>query len=112
MVDARRRIAGDLHVAARHHGRERRAAGHPADLHSSFQDLQWVVDAYALTLAAFLLTSGSLGDQIGRRTIFIWGLWFTFSSAVCGLSSTPLMLNLARGVQGVGGAMMFATALH
>jgi EmrB/QacA subfamily drug resistance transporter len=82
------------------------------DLHSSFQDLQWVVDAYALTLAAFLLTSGSLGDQIGRRTIFIWGLVvFTLSSAVCGLSSTPLMLNLARGVQGVGGAMMFATAL-
>jgi EmrB/QacA subfamily drug resistance transporter len=81
-------------------------------LHSSFADLQWVVNAYALTLAAFLLTSGSLADLLGRKRVFIAGLFvFTISSAACGLSSTPLMLNLARAVQGVGGAMMFATAL-
>ena len=81
-------------------------------LHSSFQDLQWVVDAYALTLAAFLLTAGSLADLLGRRLVFTVGLVvFTASSVVCGLSSTSLMLNLARGVQGVGGAMMFATSL-
>ena len=81
-------------------------------LHSSFQDLQWVVDAYALTLAAFLLTAGSLADQLGRRRVFLAGLIvFTASSAVCGLSSSSLMLNLARGVQGTGGAMMFATSL-
>ncbi len=81
-------------------------------LHSSFQDLQWVVDAYSLTLAAFLLTAGSLADLFGRKRIFTAGLVvFTASSVVCGLSSTPLMLNLARGVQGVGGAMMFATSL-
>jgi EmrB/QacA subfamily drug resistance transporter len=81
-------------------------------LHSSFQDLQWVVNAYALTLAAFLLTSGAVADLIGRKRVFVAGLLvFTTSSAVCGLSSTPLMLNLARAVQGVGGAMMFATAL-
>jgi EmrB/QacA subfamily drug resistance transporter len=81
-------------------------------LHSSFSDLQWVVNAYALTLAAFLLTSGSVADLIGRRRVFVLGLVvFTASSAVCGLSSTPLMLNLARAVQGTGGAMMFATAL-
>jgi EmrB/QacA subfamily drug resistance transporter len=81
-------------------------------LHSSFSDLQWVVNAYALTLAAFLLTSGSVADLIGRKRVFVAGLVvFTTSSAVCGLSTTPLMLNLARAVQGTGGAMMFATAL-
>ncbi|MGH2903227.1 MAG: MFS transporter [Solirubrobacteraceae bacterium] len=81
-------------------------------LHSSFADLQWVVNAYALTLAAFLLTSGAVSDLIGRRRVFVAGLVvFTCSSAVCGLSSTPLMLNLARAVQGTGGAMMFSTAL-
>jgi len=83
-----------------------------SSLHSSFQDLQWVVDAYSLTLAAFLLTGGALADLFGRRLLFTIGLVvFTASSAVCGLSSTPLMLNLARGVQGVGGALMFATSL-
>ncbi|MGH2855222.1 MAG: MFS transporter [Solirubrobacteraceae bacterium] len=82
------------------------------DLHSSFADLQWVVNAYSLTLAALLLTSGSLADLFGRRLVFTAGLVvFTCSSAVCGLSVTPLMLNLARAVQGVGGAMMFATSL-
>ncbi len=81
-------------------------------LHASFQDLQWVVNAYALTLAAFLLTSGSLADLLGRRRVFVTGLIvFTASSAACGLSTTPLMLNLARAVQGIGGAAMFATSL-
>ncbi len=81
-------------------------------LHSSFQDLQWVVDAYSLTLAAFLLTAGSVADQLGRRRVFLSGLVvFTASSALCGLSSSALMLNLARGLQGTGGAMMFATSL-
>lgn len=81
-------------------------------LHSSFSDLQWVVNAYALTLAAFLLTAGAVSDLIGRRRVFVLGLIvFTASSAVCGLSTTPLMLNLARAVQGVGGAMMFSTSL-
>ncbi len=81
-------------------------------LHSSFQDLQWVVDAYSLTLAAFLLTAGAVADLIGRKRVFLAGLIvFTGSSIVCGLSSTSLMLNLARGVQGIGGAMMFATSL-
>src|SRR6202046_5707789 len=81
-------------------------------LHSSFSDLQWVVNAYALTLAAFLLTSGSVADLVGRKRVFILGLFvFPISSSVCGLSTTPLMLNLARAVQGTGGAMMFATSL-
>jgi EmrB/QacA subfamily drug resistance transporter len=81
-------------------------------LHSSFQDLQWVVNAYSLTLAAFLLTAGAVADLVGRRRVFTAGLIvFTISSAVCGLSDSPLMLNLARAVQGTGGAMMFATSL-
>jgi EmrB/QacA subfamily drug resistance transporter len=81
-------------------------------LHSSFQDLQWVVNAYSLTLAAFLLTAGAVSDLIGRRRVFVAGLIvFTASSAACGLASTPLVLNLARAVQGTGGAMMFATSL-
>jgi EmrB/QacA subfamily drug resistance transporter len=81
-------------------------------LHSSFSDLQWVVNAYALTLAAFLLTAGALADLFGRRRVFVMGLVvFTLSSAACGLASSPLALNLARAVQGTGGAMMFATSL-
>lgn len=83
-----------------------------SSLHSSFQDLQWVVDAYSLTLAAFLLTGGALADLFGRRLLFTIGLVvFTASSVVCGLSGTPLTLNIARGVQGIGGALMFATSL-
>jgi EmrB/QacA subfamily drug resistance transporter len=81
-------------------------------LHSSFADLQWVIDAYALTLAAFLLTAGVLGDMFGRRRLFAIGLIvFSLSSLACGLSTTSLMLNLSRGAQGVGGAIMFATSL-
>ena len=81
-------------------------------LHSSFADLQWVVNAYSLTLAAFLLTAGALADRFGRRLVFTLGLVvFTLSSAACGLAGSPLALNLFRAVQGTGGAMMFATSL-
>ena len=82
------------------------------DLGSSFEDLQWVIDAYSLMLAAFLLTAGTVADRIGRRAVFMWGLVvFTVASALCGLSGSPLMLNLARALQGVGGSLMFATSL-
>ena len=82
------------------------------DLNSSFEDLQWVIDAYSLMLAAFLLTAGTVADRIGRRAVFIWGLViFTVASALCGLSGSPLMLNLARALQGIGGSLMFATSL-
>ena len=81
-------------------------------LHSSFSDLQWVIDAYSLTLAAFLLTAGVIGDMFGRRVVFAVGLGvFSASSLVCGLSTSSLMLNLAAAAQGVGGAIMFATSL-
>jgi EmrB/QacA subfamily drug resistance transporter len=81
-------------------------------LGSSFSDLQWVIDAYALSLAALLLTWGSTSDRVGRRAIFIVGLAiFTLASLACALSPTPFVLDLARAVQGVGGAAMFATSL-
>ena len=83
-----------------------------ASLHSSFSDLQWVVDAYSLTLAAFLLTAGVVGDMFGRREVFAVGLGvFSVSSLVCGFATDSLMLNLSRAAQGVGGAIMFATSL-
>src|SRR3954464_14455364 len=82
------------------------------DLGSSFTDLQWVVDAYALSLAALLLTAGSLSDLFGRRRIFVIGLGlFTLSSLLCGLATTPTFLTFSRAAQGVGGAAMFATSL-
>ena len=80
--------------------------------HSSFSDLQWVVDAYALTLAAFLLTAGSLADMYGRRLLYLIGLGvFTVASLLCGAAQATLMLQLSRAVQGVGGAIMFSVSL-
>ena len=81
-------------------------------LHGTFADVQWVVDAYALTLASLLLTTGSLADRYGRRLLFTIGLAiFTVGSLTCGLAQSPLMLIISRAVQGIGGAIMFATSL-
>ena len=82
------------------------------DLDASFQDLQWVIDAYAVTLAALMLTAGTLADRIGRRTVFVGGLvLFVLASLLCGLAGSATELNLARALQGIGGAAMFATTL-
>src|SRR5918911_1811479 len=81
-------------------------------LDASFSDLQWVVDAYALALATCVLTAGALADLFGRKRLFLIGVVvFTVASAACGAAADPLMLNCSRGVQGVGGSIMFATAL-
>ena len=81
-------------------------------LHSTFSDLQWIVDAYALTLAAFLLTAGSLADMYGRRMLYLAGLViFTVSSVLCGFAVNTLMIVLSRGLQGIGGAIMFSVSL-
>src|SRR5580693_320645 len=81
-------------------------------LHSSFSGLQWVVDAYALSLAALLLTAGSLADMYGRRRLYIIGLGiFSGASLLCGLANSTLVLQLSRGLQGVGGAIMFSVSL-
>src|SRR6202000_1193063 len=78
-------------------------------LHASFSDLQWVYDAYALTLAVFLVTSGSLADRTGRKRLFQIGFAvFTAASLACGLSGSANALNFSRGFQGVGAAIMFA----
>src|SRR3954451_13557328 len=82
------------------------------DLNSTFSDLQWVIDAYALTLAALLLTGGALADMYGRRKLYVVGLvLFTLASVLCGVAQSPLMLELSRGLQGIGGAIMFAVSL-
>jgi EmrB/QacA subfamily drug resistance transporter len=81
-------------------------------LGADLSDLQWVIDAYALSLAAFLLTAGAIGDRVGRRTVFAVGIVvFTLGSLLCGIANDPTTLALARVVQGVGGAIMFAVSL-
>ncbi|MES4890683.1 MFS transporter [Streptomyces sp. NPDC096012] len=82
------------------------------DLEASFADLQWVIDGYALALAAFLLTSGTLADRFGRKRLYALGVCvFTFASLLCGVAQSPLMLILSRVLQGIGGSIMFATGL-
>jgi EmrB/QacA subfamily drug resistance transporter len=82
------------------------------DLSASFTDLQWVIDAYTLALAAVVLTAGSIADRIGRRAVFVGGLAiFAVSSLAAGLAPDATFLNVARAVQGIGGAAMFAVSL-
>jgi EmrB/QacA subfamily drug resistance transporter len=81
------------------------------DLGASLQDLQWVSAAYALVLAVLLLPAATLGDRLGRRRLFLVGLViFTGGSLACALAPTALALELSRALQGVGGAVLFATA--
>jgi EmrB/QacA subfamily drug resistance transporter len=79
------------------------------DLGADLSGQQWVIDAYALALAACLLTSGSLADRLGRRRVFCVGLVvFTLASVAAGAAQHIALLNIARGVQGVGAAVLFA----
>ena len=80
--------------------------------HSGVGTLQWVVTGYALTLAAFLLLGGSLGDRVGRKRIFTIGvIWFALASALCGLAPNAGTLVAARVLQGVGGALLAPASL-
>ncbi|MCL6437501.1 MAG: MFS transporter [Rubrobacteraceae bacterium] len=90
------------------------------DLGASFSDLQWVIDAYTLALAVFVVTSGRVGDIFGRKKVFMTGLAvFTVGSFLCGLSghlsfaglSHVDLLLVARGIQGVGGSVMLPVSL-
>ena len=82
------------------------------DLGASFTELQWVIDAYTLSLAALVLTAGVLADRLGRRRVFAAGLAiFTVASAMAGLAPDPTFLNVSRAIQGIGGAIMFAVSL-
>ncbi|MEU1347484.1 MFS transporter [Streptomyces sp. NPDC005776] len=81
-------------------------------LGASLSDLQWVIDGYALALAALLLGIGAAADRFGRRRVHVAGVvLFAVASLGCGLASSPALLVAARGVQGVGAAAMFATTL-
>ncbi|MFF4895195.1 MFS transporter [Streptomyces sp. NPDC001068] len=83
-----------------------------AALHASLSDLQWVVDGYALALAALLLGAGAAADILGRRRVHVAGVvLFAAASLLCGLAPGPGTLVAARAVQGVGAAAMFATTL-
>ena len=80
------------------------------DLNTSFSSLQWVVDAYALILAALVLGTGSIADIVGHRQAYVAGLVvFAVASFTCGIAPNPAVLIAARAVQGLGGAAMFAT---
>src|SRR3989440_1372541 len=77
------------------------------DLHATVSGLQWTVTGYTLTLAAFVLLGGALGDRYGRRRVFLLGVgWFTVASVLCGLSPTIGVLVAVRALQGCGGAML------
>src|SRR4026209_889190 len=80
------------------------------DLRASLPDLQWVSAAYALVLAVLLLPAATMGDRLGRLRLFLIGLFiFTIGSLACALAWTALALQLFRALQGVGGAILFAT---
>ncbi len=77
------------------------------DFHTGIAALQWVMTGYTLTLAAFLLIGGSLGDRFGRRRVYLIGIvWFALASAACGLAPTALFLIVTRLLQGVGAALL------
>jgi EmrB/QacA subfamily drug resistance transporter len=78
-----------------------------ADLSVGLSSLQWVITAYTLTLAAFLLLGGGLGDRYGRRKVFMIGVsWFAIASALCAAAPNATLLILARALQGIGGALL------
>src|SRR3954447_14188531 len=82
------------------------------DLGSGLSGLQWVVDAYPLALASVVLPAGSLADRFGRRRLFTAGLvLFTVSSAACAAATDIVFLDVARAVQAIGAAVMFAVSL-
>ncbi len=77
------------------------------DLGGGLSSLQWVVNAYTLTLAGFLLLGGALGDRYGRRRMFLTGItWFTLASALCALAPSAPVLIAFRALQGVGAALL------
>ena len=83
-----------------------------ADLRATITDVQWVIEAYALFLGALILVGGSLGDQFGRKRVFLLGVvLFTIASIGCGFAISPAMLIAARAVQGIGAALLVPGSL-
>jgi len=82
------------------------------DLHGEFVDVEWVVSAYILPFASLLMPAGALADRLGRKKMLLLGLLiFTFASLLCGLAPNLLVLNLARALQAVGGALQLSSSL-
>src|ERR1700726_1661018 len=78
-----------------------------ADLHATITDVQWVVEAYALFLGSLILVGGSMGDQLGRKRVFLAGVaFFTASSVLCGLATSSGVLIIGRALQGAGAAFL------
>src|SRR5439155_4671804 len=76
-----------------------------ADLHATITDVQWVIEAYALFLGALILVGGSMGDQFGRKRVFLAGVvLFTTASVLCGFAGSAGTLIAGRALQGVGAA--------
>ncbi len=83
-----------------------------ADLHATITDVQWVVEAYALFLGALILVGGAMGDQLGRKRVFLFGvISFTAASILCGLATSPRLLIIARALQGIGAAFLVPGSL-
>jgi len=83
-----------------------------ADLHATITDVQWVIEAYALFLGALILVGGSMGDQFGRKRIFLLGIiFFSVASTLCGLAPSPGLLIMGRALQGIGAAFLVPGSL-
>ena len=82
------------------------------DLDATLAELQWITNGYLLSLSALILLGGSLGDRFGRRRVFLIGtVVFAVASVLCGLAPTPVLLIVARVVQGVGAALLMPGSL-
>src|SRR5687768_13389504 len=83
-----------------------------ADLNATITDVQWVVEAYALFLGALILVGGAMGDQLGRKRVFLFGVVsFTAASILCGIAPSPRLLIIARALQGIGAAFLVPGSL-
>src|SRR5258707_5377379 len=83
-----------------------------ADLQATITEVQWVIEAYALFLGALILVGGSLGDQFGRKRVFLLGVvLFTVASIGCGFATSPAMLIAAPALQGIGAALLVPGSL-
>ena len=101
-----------VHGHARQPRRDDGPAGDPQGPHASLESLEWTVNAYTLTFAVLLLTGAALGDRFGRRRMFAIGLGiFTLASIAAALAPNVEVLNIARAVQGLGGAIVMPLTL-
>lgn len=82
------------------------------DLTASMGDLQWIIDAYALTLSALILSAGIFSDRYGRRLVWLTGIvLFTIGSVLCAISDNTTLLIVGRAIQGIGGAAVIPCAM-